>query len=159
MLFFSPILKFEKKILDVAERRRKVYPQKQLQDNFIIRFFSDGAVRQQWLKNVSREIFQSSRHHRVCNEQFWAKDYTRGVHPRDIKEYDILKYEPLAMPTIFPDHPLHKQVVKSQSRPPPRKRAPEIKETCPVAAKKKKRHQVSSIHIVQLSQWKISLKQ
>ncbi|XP_076352827.1 uncharacterized protein LOC143248350 [Tachypleus tridentatus] len=64
----------------------------------------------------------------------------RGVHPRDIKEDDILKSElkPLAVPTIIPGHPRYKQVVQSQGRPLPRKRVPEIKQTYPVPAKKKK---------------------
>ncbi|XP_076359073.1 uncharacterized protein LOC143251715 [Tachypleus tridentatus] len=63
------------------------------------------------------------------------------VHPRNIKEDDILKSELklLAVPTIIPGHPRYKQVVQSQSIPLPRKRVPEIKQTYPVPAKKKKK--------------------
>ena len=54
--------------------------------------------------------------------------FTVGIHPRDCKDdsYHVHVLHGWAVPSVFPAHPLHKQIQVAKKRPPPRERAQSI---------------------------------
>ncbi|KAK6188535.1 hypothetical protein SNE40_004693 [Patella caerulea] len=84
-----------------------------------------------WLIKISRENFSPSQHHVVCSDHFIKDDYIRGIHPSEdpTSRHDILHQ---AIPSVFPAHPINKQVILQKRRAPPKLRIKSEKEENPI---------------------------